>query len=1378
VRVLSRLREHKVLRFISLGLTIAAAILAAVIVSTLTIDLGPLVRGRAERAGSSWLKRAVRIGSLHVQVFTGRLLLDDLTIDGRRPGDRPFFTAGRLSVSLDWSTVLRRRPEFTVTSVELTDWQMLVEEWPDGHNFPKFTSDNTSSASNRPRPFIATLRYLRARRGQFTYQNHGDRWSVVAPNIDLSITKARGYQGEATFSGGTITILDNLPMWANMKASFAIDGSKLHMSRIDIDSDGARSAAVGDVDLTRWPEMLYDVRSRVNFPRMREIFFRDQPWELAGDGDFTGTFHLFKGGHDLAGAFTSDALGVYAYRFPSLYGSLHWTRKLFEVTSAGSDLYGGASRFAFSIKPLGSPERPTARFDVSYQDVDLARVSDFYELPGLRFAGSASGHNGLEWPLGDFPRRRDEGRIDATMPPGVQPVAGSFVGGPGAALAGGEASSPAAGTGDRDPPLTEWGPFAPQPLPAHVPIAGELAYRFDGDHVELDPSRLATERTDVRFEGETSWGEQSRFSFHVTSRDYQESDQILAGILTDFGSRTDAVAFGGRGEFDGVMTGPLRRPRVQGVFSGADLRAWDTLWGAGTGTILVENSYLTVTDGVVRSGDSEIRAEGLFSLGYPRSDHGEEIDARFRVTRRDVESLRHAFEIDGYPVSGQLTGEFHLTGEYEHPVGFGAMTIDSGTAYGEPFEKGTASLRLDGTGVRLDGVTITASSGGVMTGAAYIGWDSTYSFNAEAHSIPVDRVEAFNYPQIRPSGVIDFTASGSGTFSVPRYDVKFRLSDLFVKEMSIGQVTGTLALRGNDLSGEVDAASPQLAITGTGRIALTPQADAELTFRFHDSSLDLPARLFLPTLSPSTTAVASGSIRVVGELADVDHLLVDATVDSVDLRLFDYAVRNAAPVRLALDQHVLRVRDLQLVGQDTRLTISGSIALHDQTIALRAAGDANLAILQGFFRDVRGSGRAELAAAIDGPLYEPVLSGSATITDGRIRHFALPNALDAINGVVRFDSRGLQLDDVAATVGGGRVQFGGRIGFQGYLPGELNVSARGEGMQLRYPEGVRSTVDADLTIRGNFMAPSVGGSITVRNATWTRRVDPTGGLLDIGGGRSASAALVTAPASASQVPVRLDIQVHVPSTLRVENNLARLVASAELQLRGTLDRPQLLGRAEVDRGQVTFEGRRYLVTRGTIEFTNPARIDPFFDVEAQTRVRVPGQTYQVTVRAAGTMAHMQPELESDPPLPAADVLALLFIQAQPGNAELRALQNPNQNEQDILATRATQALANPVSSQVGRVVEQTFGVDTFQLSPSLIDPYQSTTTYRVSPSARVTIGKQVSERLYLTFSRSLSSSINDQILLLEYDESDRLSWVLSRNEDSTYALEVRVRHAF
>jgi autotransporter translocation and assembly factor TamB len=266
--------------------------------------------------------------------------------------------------------------------------------------------------------------------------------------------------------------------------------------------------------------------------------------------------------------------------------------------------------------------------------------------------------------------------------------------------------------------------------------------------------------------------------------------------------------------------------------------------------------------------------------------------------------------------------------------------------------------------------------------------------------------------------------------------------------------------------------------------------------------------------------------------------------------------------------------------------------------------------------------------------------------------------------------------------------------------------------------------------------------------------------------------------------LRFDLQVVVPSTLRIENNLARLVASADLQLRGTYDQPLLYGRAEVDRGEVVFEGRRYLVTRGAIEFTNPTRIEPFFDVEAETRVRAPFQTYRVTIRAAGTMAQMRPELSSDPPLPAADVLALLFSDRPtqgPGDAELRARLNPTQTQADILTARATQLLANPISSEVGRVVEQTFGVDTFQLSPSLFDPYSQSGQARtsLSPSARLTIGKRISERVYLTFSRSLRTSLNDQILLLEYDESDRVSWIVSRNEDDqTYAVEVRVRHTF
>ena len=1360
-RLLDRIRGNRIVRVTSLGFTILIALLAAAIVATLTVDLGPYAKGAAEREGSKYIERGLHIGTLRIHLLTGKVLVEDFRIDGLHPGDRPFFTAQRLAIGFDWMPAFRRKPDITITSVELTDWNMLVEKWEDQHNFPKFTRDNQPQGERR---VTVTMKYFRGYRGQFSYEDHETPWRVACPNLDIDITNLPRYHGTATFRGGTVAIQNYVPMWANMKADFVLDGPRVHLDRVDLESDGAKSVAVGDVDLAHWPEQTFKVQSRVHFPRMRELFFKDETWRVSGDGDFNGTFHLFKGGRDLNGTFTSAMAGVNAYRFPSLYGSLRWTPTAFEVWDAGAKFFGGDAKFAYSIKPLGAGIKPTARFDASVDRMDLAQLTDFEELPGQRFAGTAAWRNLLEWPVGDFSKRQGGGQVVVTPPPGVAMMSASLA------------------DAERVPAAS--GKVLPPPLPRHLPMAGELTYRFGPDEVEIDTGVFATERTHATFEGTTAWGGTSRLAFHVASSDWQESDQVLVGIMNDFGAHAGPVPFGGRGEFDGVMTGAFRRPRVEGDFRGEELRAWDTAWGRASSHAVIENDYVTVSNGLVQVGDSEIHADGTFSLGYPRDDGGDEIDARFRVVRRELDGLRHAFKIDDYPVSGKMSGEFHLTGEYEHPIGFGGMTIEQGTAYGEPFEKAAASLRFEWAGVRLDGIEI-AKSGGVVTGAAFVGWDSTYSFNADGRRIPLANIVAFNSPRAPLSGVVEFTAGGSGIFDAPRYDVKYRMSDVSVSDEPVGQVTGTLGLRGNEWTGDMDVASSRLALTGTGRIARNAQADAELMFRFHDSSLDPYVRLFVPKLSPYTTAVTSGSIRVAGALANLDRLLVDATVDSLEVKLFDYAIRNGGPIRLALDRNQVKIGQFQLVGDDTRLTITGGLDLGKRTLGLQASGEANLGILQGFFPgSVRGAGRATLTAAMNGSIDKPLFSGSATITDGRVRHFSLPNALDAINGTLHFDDRGIRLDEVTALLGGGRVQFGGRIGFDGYLPGELNVTARGEEMHLRYPEGIRSVVDADLSITGNYATPTLGGVVTVKNALWNRRIDAPGSIFDLATRRGGTAGVPPAePDPAQRVPLKFDLQIVVPSTLRVDNNLARMVANADLTLRGTYDRPVLFGHADIERGEVTFEGQRYRITHGSIDFTNPTRIEPFFDIEAETNVRAPYQTYRVTVGAAGTAEQLRPTVSSDPPLPTADVLALLFTGARRTGPtdiapELRALQNPTQSQTDIIAARATQAVAAPISSEVGKVVEQTFGVDTFQLTPSFFDPY-SQQTARVNPTARLTIGKRISDRAYLTFSRSLGAALNDQIVLLEYEQSDRTSWILSRNEDAqTYALEFRLRRVF
>ena len=88
-----------------------------------------------------------------------------------------------------------------------------------------------------------------------------------------------------------------------------------------------------------------------------------------------------------------------------------------------------------------------------------------------------------------------------------------------------------------------WGPFNNDPrILGDVPIGGDLTSRSRPEWITIAPSVMATPRTFVAFEGRTAYGERSTIPFHVTSADWQESDRVLAGIMTAFGSSTTGGA--------------------------------------------------------------------------------------------------------------------------------------------------------------------------------------------------------------------------------------------------------------------------------------------------------------------------------------------------------------------------------------------------------------------------------------------------------------------------------------------------------------------------------------------------------------------------------------------------------------------------------------------------------------------------------------------------------------------------------------------------------------------------------------------------------------------------------------------------------------------
>jgi hypothetical protein len=325
-------------------------------------------------------------------------------------------------------------------------------------------------------------------------------------------------------------------------------------------------------------------------------------------------------------------------------------------------------------------------------------------------------------------------------------------------------------------------------------------------------------------------------------------------------------------------------------------------------------------------------------------------------------------------------------------------------------------------------------------------------------------------------------------------------------------------------------------------------------------------------------------------------------------------------------------------------------------------------------------------------------------------------------------------------------------------------------MVFRYPEGFRSTVDATLELQGTLAAMLLRGTVIVRDGEYTKRFEPNVDVFNLGGGGTG----LPAPAAAQTLPLRFDIQIQAPRTLRVNNNLARLTASADLTLSGTYDKPVLLGRADIVRGDIFFIGNRYIVTRGTIDFLNPSKIEPFFDLEAETRVRQPGQPYTITATLTGTPSRPMFTLNSDPPLSEVDIFLMMFgQQTDLESAELRELRPGSTEEQQklLLYQGLARALTGSVSAPVNRAFEEIANV---QITPTL----SGSETDVLTPSARIIIGRRISNRAYLTYSRSLGNTQRDQVLILEYDQNDRVGWIVTQNGDNSFSIEFRVRNRF
>jgi len=181
--------------------------------------------------------------------------------------------------------------------------------------------------------------------------------------------------------------------------------------------------------------------------------------------------------------------------------------------------------------------------------------------------------------------------------------------------------------------------------------------------------------------------------------------------------------------------------------------------------------------------------------------------------------------------------------------------------------------------------------------------------------------------------------------------------------------------------------------------------------------------------------------------------------------------------------------------------------------------------------------------------------------------------------------------------------------------------------------GVSVTFNADLHYTGTSQKSLFSGDVTVTKAAFNPNTD-VGNLF----AESLTAGLDPTNGNAFLQNVRLEIDVESAPSLELATSLGRNVeAEINLRLRGTPDRPALLGSVSLNEGQIQLFGNKYTINRGEVNFSNPVKIEPTLDLDLQTQAR--GVTVNITI--TGAMDKLNVSYRSDPPLQSSDIIALL-----------------------------------------------------------------------------------------------------------------------------------------
>ncbi|PKP65542.1 MAG: hypothetical protein CVT85_05605 [Alphaproteobacteria bacterium HGW-Alphaproteobacteria-7] len=386
------------------------------------------------------------------------------------------------------------------------------------------------------------------------------------------------------------------------------------------------------------------------------------------------------------------------------------------------------------------------------------------------------------------------------------------------------------------------------------------------------------------------------------------------------------------------------------------------------------------------------------------------------------------------------------------------------------------------------------------------------------------------------------------------------------------------------------------------------------------------ARVRIDRFSRAGLVLSSKPVNVLGVVdLSADRLTAAGRLLEGDARLGDVAVRITG------------------LGEDGALMERLTRGRLDARLAFDGAAETlwRLAAIEAF--DLTGP--VTIAARATGTLGDPRISGTLTSDNLTLESAVTGTRIETVSARGRFAGSRLELSRFAGnTRGGGTIIGSGTVDLAGISATrgpQLDLRAAAKNARLLDATGLEATITGPLRIVSSGRGGTIAGRVTINRARWalgvaaedvalpqiaTREINGEGG-----GGRT--------QVSARDNAWRYLVNASAPNRVAVDGMGLESEWGIDIALRGTVNDPRIGGSARLVRGDYTFAGTRFELTRGRILFDENEPIDPRLDILAETS----RSGTNVDIAITGNAQSPAIAFSSEPALPEEEILSRLLF---------------------------------------------------------------------------------------------------------------------------------------